>query len=127
MVVGSGPPALSGGRTIVLLPPNHDYHTFAIADLISSVTDTCDTALGLHDAVITQISSDEAANAPGGSLIGARLEKFLVGIVADRVRHPMGGVGEHAVGRNDDIALDAAHRGAGTRRPSGISAATRRR
>ena len=60
-----GLPALSGGRTIVLLSPNHDYHTFKIADLVSSVTDTCDAALGLADAVITQISSDEAVNAPG--------------------------------------------------------------
>ena len=60
-----GLPALSGGRTIVLLPPNHDYHTFKIADLISSVTDTCDASLGLADAVITQVTSDEPVNAPG--------------------------------------------------------------
>jgi hypothetical protein len=60
-----GLPALTGGRTIVLLPPNHDYHTFKIADLVSSVTDSCDAALGLANAVITQISSDEAVNAPG--------------------------------------------------------------
>jgi endo-1,4-beta-xylanase len=57
-----GLPALMGGRTIVLLPPNHNYQTFAIADLIASVTDTCDTSLGLGDAVITQISSDEPMN-----------------------------------------------------------------
>ena len=60
-----GLPALSGGRTIVLLPPNHDYHTFKIADLISSVTDSCDASLGLADAVITQVTSDEPVNAPG--------------------------------------------------------------
>jgi endo-1,4-beta-xylanase len=65
VVTVDGLPALSGGRTIVLLPPNHDYHSFVISDLISSVGDTCDTALGLGDAVITQISSDEAVNAPG--------------------------------------------------------------
>ena len=59
-----GLPALSGGRTIVLLPPNHDYHTFKIADLISSVTDTCDASLGLADAVITQVTSDEPVKAP---------------------------------------------------------------
>jgi hypothetical protein len=47
------------------LPPNHDYHTFKVADFISSVTDTCDTSLGLANAVITRISSDEAVNAPG--------------------------------------------------------------
>ena len=60
-----GLPALSGGRTIVLLSPNHDYHTFTISDLVSSVTDTCDASLGLGDAVITQISSDEAVNSKG--------------------------------------------------------------
>jgi endo-1,4-beta-xylanase len=60
-----GLPMLSGGRTIVLLPPNHDYHTFTIADLISGVTDSCDMQLGIGDAVITQVSSDEAANVPG--------------------------------------------------------------
>ncbi len=65
VVTVDGLPALSGGRTIVLLPPNHDYHTFKIADLISSVTDTCDASLGLADAVITQITSDEAVNASG--------------------------------------------------------------
>jgi endo-1,4-beta-xylanase len=59
-----GLPALMGGRTIVLLPPNHNYRTFAIGDLLASVTDTCDTALGLKDAVITQISSDEPMNVP---------------------------------------------------------------
>jgi endo-1,4-beta-xylanase len=60
-----GLPALSGGRTIVLLPPNHDYHLFTIADLVSSVTDSCDASLGLADAVITQVTSDEAVNASG--------------------------------------------------------------
>ncbi len=60
-----GLPALSGGRTIVLLSPNHDYHTFKIADLVSSVTDSCAASLGLANAVITKISSDEAVNASG--------------------------------------------------------------
>ena len=60
-----GLPALSGGRTIVLLSPNHDYHNFTIADLVASVTDTCDASLGLANAVITQITSDEAVNASG--------------------------------------------------------------
>ena len=60
-----GFPALAGARTIVLLPPNHDYHNFTIADLVSSVTDTCSATLGLQAAVITKISSDEAQNAAG--------------------------------------------------------------
>jgi hypothetical protein len=64
-VTVDGLPALSGGRTIVLLPPNHDYHLFTIADLVSSVTDSCDASLGLADAVISQVTSDEAVNGPG--------------------------------------------------------------
>jgi hypothetical protein len=60
-----GFPALTGSRTIVLLPPNHNYQTFAIADLVASVSDTCSTSLGLADAVITQITSDEKLNVPG--------------------------------------------------------------
>jgi len=53
------------GRTVVLLPPNHDYHTFAIADLIGAVTDRCDASLGLAAAVITQVTSDEADDSKG--------------------------------------------------------------
>ena len=49
----------------MLLSPNHDYHTFKIADLVSSVTDSCAASLGLANAVITKISSDEAVNASG--------------------------------------------------------------
>ena len=38
------------------------------------------------------------------------LEEALIGLVADRIRHLAFGIGEHAVGGNDDIAFDAAHR-----------------
>jgi endo-1,4-beta-xylanase len=54
-----------GGQTIVLLPPNHNYHTFTMADLIASVTDTCDTTTGLASALISQVTSDEAVNSKG--------------------------------------------------------------
>ena len=37
------------------------------------------------------------------------LEEALIGLVADRIRHLAFGIGEHAVGGNDDIAFDAAH------------------
>ena len=37
------------------------------------------------------------------------LEEALIGLVADGLRHLAFGVGEHAVGGNDDIAFDAAH------------------
>jgi hypothetical protein len=49
----------------MLLVPLGQYQPFAIADLISAVSDGCDTALGLGAAVITQVTSDEPENAPG--------------------------------------------------------------
>jgi endo-1,4-beta-xylanase len=58
-------PVAADGRTIVLLPPNHDYHTFTVADLVEAVTDACDSSLGLAGAVITQITSDEAEDGKG--------------------------------------------------------------
>ena len=34
------------------------------------------------------------------------LQEILVGLVGSRVRHLAGGIGDHAVGRNDGVALD---------------------
>ena len=45
-----------------------------------------------------------------GGTVECGLEKALIGLVADRIRHLAFGVGEHAVGRNDDVAFDASHR-----------------
>ena len=53
------------GRTVVLLPANHERRTFTIADVVSRVTDSCDATLGLADAVITQVTSDEPEDARG--------------------------------------------------------------
>jgi hypothetical protein len=53
------------GRTLLLLPRDHDYRTFTIADLVSGVADACDATLGLADAVITQVTSDEPEEAAG--------------------------------------------------------------
>ena len=47
----------------------------------------------------------------GCGTIEAVLEEALIGVVADRFRHLAFGVGDHAVGGNDDVALDAAHSG----------------
>jgi endo-1,4-beta-xylanase len=54
------------GQTSVLLAPNHQYQTFSTAALLAVVTDSCQTSVGIADAVITQASSDEPENAPGG-------------------------------------------------------------
>jgi hypothetical protein len=49
----------------------------------------------------------------GGGAIEIGLEVALVGVVADRFRHDAFVVGDHAVGGDDDIALDAAQSGGG--------------
>ena len=46
----------------------------------------------------------------GRGMVERILEEALIGLVADRIRHLAFGVGEHAVGGNDDITFDAAHR-----------------
>jgi hypothetical protein len=53
------------GKTVVLLPPLGQYQSFALADLISAVADSCDAGLGLGAAVITHATSDEPENAQG--------------------------------------------------------------
>ena len=45
--------------------PNHKYKTFTIADLITGVTDNCDSSVGIGSAVITMATSDEANNSGG--------------------------------------------------------------
>ena len=59
-----------------------------------------------------------------GGLVETGLEEALVGSIADGIRHYAVGVGDHAVGGNDDVALDAAQGdGTASRIPRGISTA----
>lgn len=51
--------------TISLGPPNHQYQTFTISQLVSSVSDTCDASVDISDVVISQVTSDEPENATG--------------------------------------------------------------
>jgi hypothetical protein len=51
--------------TINLSPPNHQYQTFSISDLVASVTDGCDASVDINDVVISQATSDEPENASG--------------------------------------------------------------
>jgi len=49
-----------------------------------------------------------------GGAIHRRLEKMLIGVVADAIRHGAVSVGNHAVGRHDGVAFDGVrsdHRG----------------
>jgi LmbE family N-acetylglucosaminyl deacetylase len=64
-VIDTLPPQLNVVASPTLWPPNHMYTTFATTDLVTSVTDLCDQSVGIGSVVITQVTSDEAQNAPG--------------------------------------------------------------
>ncbi|HEX8176984.1 MAG TPA: Ig-like domain-containing protein [Pyrinomonadaceae bacterium] len=51
--------------TISLSPPNHQYVTFTISQLVSSVSDLCDASVDINDVVISQVTSDEPEDANG--------------------------------------------------------------
>lgn len=50
-----------------LWSPDHTYTTFNVSDLVTSVSDNCDTDIGISSVVIISVSSDEPddANADG--------------------------------------------------------------
>lgn len=52
-------------QTLSMWPPNHKYHAFNISDFVDSVTDGCDTSLGVGSVVISQVTSDELENNGG--------------------------------------------------------------
>jgi hypothetical protein len=59
------PPVINlNGQTISLWPPDHTYQTINVTDLVASVTDSCNTSLGVGNVVIEKVTSDEAENAP---------------------------------------------------------------
>lgn len=51
--------------TISLSPPNHQYVTFSVSQLVASVTDLCDASVDVSDVVISKVTSDEPENANG--------------------------------------------------------------
>jgi len=53
------------GQAHVMWPPTHHYHTFMVEDFVSSVSDSCNTGLGVGDVVIEKITSDEIENGNG--------------------------------------------------------------
>ena len=54
------PPVLiATSETITLWPPNLQYETFTVADLVISVSDNC-TPLNINDVIINKATSDEA-------------------------------------------------------------------
>lgn len=63
-VTVSSPPAINVKPTISLWPPNRNYHTLTVGQMVASATDDCDGNL-LGSVVVERVTSDEADNAPG--------------------------------------------------------------
>ena len=61
-----GPQITLTTGTIELWPPNHNYTTVNMSQLVASATDNCDGNV-TNNVVITSVSSDEPENAPGTS------------------------------------------------------------
>jgi endo-1,4-beta-xylanase len=64
-VTDTTPPTITVVGSIVVAPPNHQFDTFTLASLVTQVRDTCSTSLGVADAVITKVSTDEIVNGCG--------------------------------------------------------------
>jgi uncharacterized repeat protein (TIGR01451 family) len=53
------------GQTPSLWPPNHKYSTFNVTNFVTSVSDSCNTTLGVSSVVIEKVTSDETENGNG--------------------------------------------------------------
>jgi sugar lactone lactonase YvrE len=63
-VVDTTAPVINlNGAAPVLWSPNHNYVAFSVSDFVASVTDSCNTSLGLSSVVISKVTSDELENA----------------------------------------------------------------
>ena len=61
--------------TISLWPPNHEYHTINLTDLVASASDACDGSVDINDVVIAQVTSDETEN---GNADGNTLKDIII-------------------------------------------------
>jgi hypothetical protein len=52
-------------KTMVLWPPNHNYKTVDVSDLVLSVTDNCGRKAGIGSVRIAKVTSDEPEDAAG--------------------------------------------------------------
>jgi hypothetical protein len=60
------PPVITlNGQTITLWPPNHQYETIQVSDLVASASDLCDASVNLSSVVIAKVTSDEPENSGG--------------------------------------------------------------
>ncbi|HKP45747.1 MAG TPA: immunoglobulin domain-containing protein [Pyrinomonadaceae bacterium] len=68
LTVNSAPPTITlKGNTISLWPPNHQYRTVNVTDLVASASDSCDASVDINDVVIANVTSDELDDNPGGA------------------------------------------------------------
>lgn len=60
------PPVITlNGQNITLWPPNHQYETVQVANLVASASDLCDPSINLGSVVIAKVTSDEPENSGG--------------------------------------------------------------
>jgi hypothetical protein len=60
------PPVITlNGQTITLWPPNHQYATINVTDLVASASDLCDAGVNINSVVISEVTSDEPEDAAG--------------------------------------------------------------
>jgi hypothetical protein len=60
------PPVINlNGNTITLWPPDHQYATVNVTDLVASASDLCDPSVNINSVVIASVSSDEPNNSDG--------------------------------------------------------------
>lgn len=68
-------PVITPKGPIEMWPPNHQYQTFNVTDLVASVTDNCDS-ISVTSVVISSVSSDEPENTTGD---GNTTDDILIG------------------------------------------------
>src|SRR6185369_4880768 len=61
----TAPTLTLNGNRITLWPPNHNYQTVSVTDLVAGAADNCDPTVDLSTVVIAKVTSDEADNGPG--------------------------------------------------------------
>lgn len=66
IVVDTGLPVINlTGQQITLWPPNHQYVTINLTQLVSGASDGCDGTIDINDVVISKVTSDEIENGNG--------------------------------------------------------------
>jgi hypothetical protein len=61
----TAPTLTLNGNHISLWPPNHNYQTIRVTDLVAGASDNCDPTVNLSKVKIAKVTSDEADNGPG--------------------------------------------------------------